>query len=106
MAYERVLALAELPVGSSRLLTIERQQIALFNVGGRVYAIDNICPHRMGPLVQGRVENGVVACPWHGWRFDVRTGASVSHRGLSVACYGVEVRDGEIYLEVPAVDEY
>ena len=52
------------------------RELALFNVGGKFYCLDNVCPHRGGPLAEGTLDGNVVTCPWHGWRFDVTTGVS------------------------------
>ena len=61
--------------GSGTTADAEGQRIALFNVDGTFYAIDDTCPHRGGPLGEGDVNGAVVTCPWHGATFDVRTGA-------------------------------
>ena len=58
-----------------KLVEVGGQKIAIFNVGGRYYAIENTCPHRGGPLAEGKIEGDEVICPWHGSRFNVKTGA-------------------------------
>ena len=58
--------------------------IALFNVDGTFYAMDNSCPHAGGPLGEGKVNGGIVECPWHGWRFDIRTGTRVENQNFEV----------------------
>jgi nitrite reductase/ring-hydroxylating ferredoxin subunit len=73
----------------------EKKSIALFNVGGTYYAIDNTCTHMGGPLCQGALRGDVVQCPWHGSKFDVKSGKIV--RGPAekpVKQYKVQV-DGE-----------
>lgn len=79
--------------------------IALFNVGGEFYAINHVCPHRGGPLADGRMEGSIVICPWHGWTFDVRTGEPDHPGGHSVAAYEVKVEGADVYvawLKAPA----
>ena len=58
-----------------KLVEAGGRSIALFNIGGSYYAIDNTCPHRGGPLSQGMLAEDVVICPWRGARFNVKTGA-------------------------------
>lgn len=53
------------------------RNVALFNMAGEFFALDGVCPHKAAPLGEGFCEEGVVSCPMHGWRFDVRTGACV-----------------------------
>ncbi len=91
----RVAASGDVKPGEGRVVEAGGRTIALFNVDGRYYAIDNTCPHRGGPLGEGDVEGTVVACPWHAWRWDVTTGANTNNPALKVGCYPVtEDADG------------
>lgn len=91
----RVAAPGEIAEGQGRVVEVEGRTLALFNVGGTLYAIDNTCPHRGGPLGEGDVEGAIVTCPWHGWRWDVTTGRNANNPTVQVACYPVSVeRDG------------
>jgi NAD(P)H-dependent nitrite reductase small subunit len=93
---------AELPPGSSKVVQIRGHAVAIFNMGGALYALDNTCPHQGGPLGEGYLEdNGIVSCPWHGWTFDLKTGVSPIDPDLKVACYPVRVADGDIVVELP-----
>ena len=94
---------AEIPPGSSKVVEVRGRSIALFNMAGMLYALDNTCPHQGGPLGEGYLEaNGVVSCPWHGWTFDLKTGVSPIDADLKVACYPVRIDDsGQIILELP-----
>ncbi|HEY7411530.1 MAG TPA: Rieske 2Fe-2S domain-containing protein [Vicinamibacteria bacterium] len=98
--YERVLALADLPPGTGREVAAGGRPVALFNVGGRVHAISNVCLHRGGPLGQGMLDGGAVMCPWHAWSWDVATGENTANPELKVACFEVKVEGGEIYVKV------
>jgi nitrite reductase (NADH) small subunit len=71
----RIASLSECPSGSAIECTAAGQIVALFNVDGQFYALDGICSHQGGPLGKGRLDAGIVTCPWHGRRIDVRTGA-------------------------------
>ena len=78
----------------------EGQVVALVNVDGTICAVENTCPHRGGPLAGGRLVAGEIACPWHGFRFDPRTGAATmptphpSVRVLPVRIVGDDVQVG------------
>jgi ferredoxin-NADP reductase/nitrite reductase/ring-hydroxylating ferredoxin subunit len=99
----RVASAAEIPPGSARLVEAKGNRIALFNVGGRYYAIDDTCSHQGGPLSEGALEGRVVTCPWHGARFDVTTGAVLgppAQRG--VAAYPVRLSGPDLFVEIPA----
>ena len=87
--------------GEGRVIDAGGKTLALFNVDGSYYAIDNTCSHRGGPLGEGDLDGRVVTCPWHGWRWDVTTGANANNPAVRVACFPVTVEGGEILVEVP-----
>lgn len=62
------------PLGNAVRVEVGGTPVAVFNVGGELYAIGAVCPHEGGPLEEGEVENGRVTCPWHGSVFDLKTG--------------------------------
>jgi nitrite reductase/ring-hydroxylating ferredoxin subunit len=72
--------------------------MALFNAGGEVFAINAVCPHRGGPLANGRLDGHVLACRWHAWTFDVRTGRPDHPGEHCVGAFEVEVRRSDIYM--------
>lgn len=74
-------------------------EIALFKSEGTIYALDNTCPHKGGPLGEGIVEDGGVTCPWHGWQFDIRSGACQNMPGEEVPSIAIEVVNDEIFLK-------
>jgi 3-phenylpropionate/trans-cinnamate dioxygenase ferredoxin subunit len=69
-----VAAVEDFPVGAVRSVEVDGAQVAVFNVDGTCYAIEDICPHDGGNLTGGVVEGDVVICPRHGARFCIRTG--------------------------------
>ena len=89
--FVKVANLSDLGPGSSMTVEANGKAVALFNVDGTVYALDNTCLHRGGPLGEGFLEGDVVACPWHMWEYNVRTGEKVGDPSLKVATYAVEV---------------
>jgi len=89
-----VASITELGSGSCVLAELpDGRELAVFNVSGEYYAIDNSCPHRGASLADGRVCDYVVECAWHGWEFDLRTGEclTVTER---IKTYEVQVEDG------------
>jgi nitrite reductase (NADH) small subunit len=91
----------ELTPDQGKLVEVNHKRIALFNVGGRYFAIDDICPHRGGPLSEGELEGAAVVCPWHGAIFDLATGAVTrSPAAAGVATYEVRVEGEQIAIAV------
>ena len=98
-----VAKLEELPEGSARAVYFAGEQVALFNIGGRIYAIDNRCTHANGPLAEGTLEGTKVTCPWHNSQFDLGTGQPVrTPAQRPVAVYKVKVEGGAVFLAAPA----
>ena len=94
----------EMQEGSSKVFPIwsekgAKQEIAVFNMQGNFYAISNVCVHKGGPLNQGTLEKGVVTCPWHGWKYDVRNGKSPHQGGSSVDSFKIHVIRNKLYLD-------
>lgn len=75
-------------------------ELALFNVNGEFFAIENFCPHRGAPLADGDLCGQAVECARHGWRFDLRTGACLSHTGSEIEAYEVITEDGEVKIRL------
>lgn len=96
----RVAGVEDVPPGEARVVEAGGRLVALFNVQGSFFAIDNACSHRGGPLGEGDVDGAVVTCPWHAWRWDVRTGANVNNPAVKLACFPVTVEDGAILVEL------
>ena len=76
------------------------RDLALFNVGGEVYCLDNTCLHRGGPLGEGYLEGEVVTCPWHNWQYNVRTGELLIDPSVKIGTYPVRVEDHEVKVAV------
>ena len=100
MGFVRTAKIGELPAGSVREFQIEGKAVALANVAGKIYAINNTCLHRGGPLGQGTLEGKVVTCPWHGWQFDVSTGKVLENLEAGVDCYPTEIREQDIFVDL------
>ena len=97
---------ADLEIGKSAIIEVGEKVIALFNYKGNFYAIDNTCPHRGAPLGEGRIEEGILICPNHEWRFELKSGWCPQNPELSTEVYPIKVHDEKIYirLEKPKVE--
>ena len=95
----KVAAVAEIADGTGRIVEVAGKKIALFNVGGKFYAIDNACKHRGGPLGEGELDGANVICPWHGWEYDVTTGANLDDPSVKLGCYPVKVEGEDILVD-------
>jgi nitrite reductase (NADH) small subunit len=91
---------AELGPDGRGVVTTTEGAIAVLRVEGRLYAVANACPHAGNPLVEGDVLGRTLVCAFHGWRFDLETGACLLG-DEPARTYAVEERDGEIWVDVP-----
>ena len=99
--YVKVAKTNEIEPGKARLFDVKGKPIALVNVDGKFFAVDNTCTHRGGPLAEGEISGHEVTCPWHGARFDVRTGEVAGPPAQKgVARYGVRVTGTDVEVEV------
>ena len=96
--YRKVAVVSEVPLGAGIKVSVENDEIALFNLNGEIYAINDLCPHRGAPLSEGFLEDGKVFCPWHCFDFNLLTGECQIASNLSVATYPVKVEDGGIFI--------
>ena len=73
-SFTRIANASEIPPGTGRPFVVGRYELAVFNIDGDFFALENSCPHQGGPIADGWLEGPLVTCPWHGWCFDVRSG--------------------------------
>lgn len=90
----------ELPPGRTKVALVAGRMIALFNVQGTIYAIDNECPHQGGPIGDGSLKGTVVSCPWHLWQYDVTSGKCLSNPYANVHSYPVQVKEDAVWVTV------
>ncbi|MGH9116754.1 MAG: Rieske (2Fe-2S) protein [Acidimicrobiales bacterium] len=91
------------PPSGSVVATTGDVEVAVFNHHGRLAAIANRCLHKGGSLADGLVRGGTVTCPEHWWRYRLDDGQRVGAPELRLACFPVEERDGEAWVELPDV---
>jgi nitrite reductase (NADH) small subunit len=105
---------AEVAPGERRIVTVEGRSIGVFNIDGRFYALHNGCPHRGGPLCEGRVggttlaaggrsfeygrDGEILRCAWHGWEFDITTGRALADPAVRARAYPVTIDAGQVVL--------
>lgn len=99
----KVAQLDEIPMNGAKLVEVDDVRVALFNLNGDIYAIADVCTHDGGPLVEGEIINEhEVACPRHGARFDIRTGAALSFPAFEPTdSYEVRVEGQDVLIESP-----
>ncbi len=90
----------DVPPGECRTVLVEDKAVALCNVDGSFYAIDNACLHMHGPLGEGTLDEQIVTCPWHGWQYDVTTGRTTMDPHLHVACFDVKLEGDDVMIAV------
>jgi nitrite reductase (NADH) small subunit len=90
----------EVEEGKGRYLEVLGECIAVFREGGRFRALENQCPHQGAALAGGEMRGGAVHCPIHAWPFDADTGACLERPEVSVRTYPVQVRGGEVWVEI------
>jgi nitrite reductase (NADH) small subunit/3-phenylpropionate/trans-cinnamate dioxygenase ferredoxin subunit len=86
--------------GEGRTVRVDNKLIAVFRENGRLFAIDDVCPHMGASLSGGYVEQGIVTCPWHAWRFRLADGAWADNPRIKIGCYPVRVVGDEVQVQV------
>ena len=101
MAFTTIARTSETPPGTISSIEVGEKRIALCNVNGRFYAIDDVCTHDGGPLDQGELEGNLVECPRHGAKFDVTTGKAVVLPAVRpVRTYPVQVEGDDVMVDM------
>ena len=99
-----VTRLENVPPREGRAIVVAGRDLAIFNLGERIVATDNRCPHRAGPLADGIVSGNAVVCPLHGWKINLQSG--MVERPCEVAqgveTYPVKIDNGVVVIGIPA----
>ncbi|MCA9794238.1 MAG: Rieske (2Fe-2S) protein [Vulcanimicrobiota bacterium] len=97
----RVGRLEDFPLGKVRVVRIEGERVAICNVDGTLYAVEDRCTHDDGPLGEGELEGCEIECPRHGARFDVRDGSVTQMPAVyPIETFELEVVDGQVYVSL------
>ena len=99
--FQRVADVAQIPDPGRMLVEVDGDVVALFHVDGRFHAIDDVCTHDGGPLVDGQLDGYRIACPRHGAKFDIRTGAALTMPAVrATRSHDVKVEDGGVWVRL------
>jgi 3-phenylpropionate/trans-cinnamate dioxygenase ferredoxin component len=98
--FTKVASLSELQDGSIRTLELDGKKLAVARIGGAFHVIENTCCHRGGPLGEGTLADNIVTCPWHGWRFDVATGACLNNPAAKIARFETKVENDQLFVKL------
>ena len=90
---------ADLDEGAGMTVAVGTKLIAVFKVDGNYFAIDDTCPHMGASLSGGYLENGIVTCPWHAWRFRLADGAWADNPRIKIGCYAVRVEGDNVQVQ-------
>ncbi|MCY3004834.1 MAG: Rieske (2Fe-2S) protein [Planctomycetota bacterium] len=102
MAFQEVATSEALVEGQGIEIVWHGNIIALFRYSGGIYALDGICMHQGGPLAKGKLADGTIECPWHGWRYDLITGNNSATCQSMLRSYPVREQDGKIEIDFEA----
>jgi 3-phenylpropionate/trans-cinnamate dioxygenase ferredoxin subunit len=107
---------SEIRPGEFKLVEVKRLSIGVFNVNGQFVAVLNVCPHELAPVCRGRLggttlpsppgeyrwgrEGEILACPWHGWEFDLLSGQALGDSRVRLKRYPVTVEDDTIFVQI------
>ena len=98
MLRREVALTSEVTADRVKLVRAGEVELILFRVGDSYRAYRNVCPHANAPLHTGRVANGTLRCPWHGWEFDLSTGRHVLQPACTLDAYPVEVEGERLFV--------
>jgi nitrite reductase (NADH) small subunit len=97
----RLCGVADAPkAGNVMEVEVDGIGVCLANVNGELSALDNICPHRQGPLGQGWIEGDAVVCPWHSWAFHVKTGQAVYPEKERVDVLPLRIEGEDVLVDI------
>ena len=99
--YVKVAVTDDIAPNQGKLVEVQGKKLALFNLEGKYYAIDNTCTHRGGPLAEGELEGDEVTCPWHGAKFKITSGAVLSPPApQGVKSFPIRVTGNDLEVEL------
>jgi 3-phenylpropionate/trans-cinnamate dioxygenase ferredoxin subunit len=105
-AFFPLAAAADIPPGEVRVFETDCERVAVCNVEGAFYALEDLCTHDDGPLGEGTLDGCAILCPRHGALFDVRSGAVLRAPAVTpVRTYPLKVEDGQILVELETEEE-
>ncbi len=98
--FHTVCKVQDLKEGEGKTVVIGQRMIAVFTIDGTPHAIDDTCPHMGASLSGGYLENGIVTCPWHAWRFRVTDGVWADNPRIKIGCHQVRVVGDDVQIQI------
>ena len=92
-------AVADLPENRARIVCLSGERVAIFKYDGKISAVSNVCQHQNGPLGEGKIVDGCITCPWHGYQYVPETGASPPPFVEKVPTFNVRVQNGRVWID-------
>ncbi|MEW6273310.1 MAG: Rieske 2Fe-2S domain-containing protein [Thermodesulfobacteriota bacterium] len=96
--FVEVCRVEDIPEKRARIVTLSGERVAVFRYDGKLSAVSNVCRHQNGPLGEGKVIDGCITCPWHGYQYDPASGAAPAPFTEKVATFDVRVRGGRVLV--------
>ena len=96
--YVRTIVAGEIPDSEGRVVSLGEERVAVFRDGSTISCISNVCCHQMGPLGEGRIIDGCITCPWHGFQYDPLTGRAPPPFTDRLETYDVAIQDGHVWV--------
>lgn len=100
-----VAKVGSIPAGKAAAFPVRGHMVAVFHIDGQYYALNDFCPHMGSALHDGHIEDGVVTCAWHAWRFKISDGTWCDNPVIKTDSYEVRVQSDEIQVRVPATQQ-
>jgi nitrite reductase (NADH) small subunit/3-phenylpropionate/trans-cinnamate dioxygenase ferredoxin subunit len=97
--FQTVCKIGDLADGEGMTVAVGNKLIALFREAGQFYAIDDVCPHMGASLSGGYLNEGIVTCPWHAWRFRIKDGAWADNPRIKIGCYSVRIDGDNVQIQ-------
>jgi nitrite reductase/ring-hydroxylating ferredoxin subunit len=97
--YVKVCAVSEIPEKCAKLVSLRGERVAIFKFDGKISALSNVCRHQNGPLGEGRIIDGCVTCPWHGFQYQPESGAAPEPFTEKVSTFRTKLVDGCVWLD-------
>lgn len=88
------------PAGQAKEFIVAGRIFCVATIDGKPHALDNVCPHRGGPLAEGTVEGETIVCPWHQWEFDLATGQALHSPGKKALVYALRQQGEDVMVEI------
>jgi nitrite reductase/ring-hydroxylating ferredoxin subunit len=96
--FVHVCSVNEIPEKRARIVCLSAERVAIFKYDGKISAVSNVCQHQNGPLGEGKILDGCITCPWHGYQYVPETGASPPPFVEKVPTFNVRVDDGRVFV--------